>query len=134
MSGIIGHSIYAVLTEQKLRSTHPRIAALLKRQWASYLCGAYLGCDIQTLPEAVCVDTGEEVGYGTVPITKSPLTGGAVKEWELAFEDHKYRPRDSRTVLRSSASRLRMDRCRAKACGSVGPSGRLCRDDDAGRD
>lgn len=107
MSGIIGHSIYAVLTEQKLRSTHPRIAVLLKRQWASYLCGAYLGCDIQTLPEAVCVDTGEEVGYGTVPITKSPLTGGAVKEWELAFEDHKYRPRrftNGSTVERISSS------------------------------
>lgn len=94
MSGIIGHSMYAVLTEQKLRGPHPQIAALLKRQWASYLCGAYLGCDIQTLPEAICVETGEEVGYGTVPLAKSPLTGGAVKEWTLRFEGREYRPRE----------------------------------------
>ena len=73
MSGIIGHTMYAVLAADKLLAGHPSVAAMLKRQWSSYLCGAYLGCDIQTLPEAVCVDTGEEVGYGTVPLTKSPL-------------------------------------------------------------
>lgn len=94
MSGIIGHTMYAVLTEQKLRHSHPPIAALMKRNWSSYLCGAYLGCDIQTLPEAVCVDTGEEVGYGTVPLKSSPLTGGAVKKWELRFEGRGYRPRE----------------------------------------
>jgi hypothetical protein len=94
MSGIIGHTMYAVQAADKLLAGHPSVAAMLKRQWSSYLCGAYLGCDIQTLPEAVCVDTGEEVGYGTVPLTKSPLTGGEVKPWVLKHEGREYRPRD----------------------------------------
>jgi hypothetical protein len=94
MSGIVGHTMYALLAEQKLRPRHPAVADLLKRNRASYLCGAYLGCDIQTLPEAICVDTGEEVGYGTVPLEKSPLTGGPVKPWTLRHEDTEYRARD----------------------------------------
>jgi len=94
VSGIIGHVTYAVLGAQAATARRLPVAPLLRRHWASYLCGAYLGCDIQTLPEAVCVDTGREVGYGMVPVAKSPLTGGAVRPWKLLFDGREYTPRD----------------------------------------
>ncbi len=94
MSGIIGHVTYAVLGAQAAAARRLPVAPLLRRHWASYLCGAYLGCDIQTLPEAVCVDTGREVGYGMVPLARSPLTGGAVRPWKLTFGGREYTPRD----------------------------------------
>ena len=94
VSGIIGHTMYAVLGAQAAAARRLPVAPLLRRHWDSYLCGAYLGCDIQTLPEAVCVDTGREVGYGTVPLEKSPITGGAVRPWKLVFAGHEYTARD----------------------------------------
>ncbi len=94
MSGIIGHTMYAMLAAQAAESRGLAVASVLKRHWASYLAGSYLGCDIQTLPEAICVETGEEVGYGTVPLEKSPLTGGPVKPWTLQFDGRRYTPRD----------------------------------------
>ena len=79
--------------------------AIAARHQASYLAGAYLGSDIQTMPEAICIDTGE-VGYGTVPLEKSPLTGGPVRPWVLHVGDRSYRPRNPRTVLRSLPPRV----------------------------
>ena len=35
---------------------------MIARHGASHQAGAYLGCDIQTLPEAIGADTGKEVG------------------------------------------------------------------------
>jgi hypothetical protein len=90
VSGIIGHTMYAVLGLQAATARRVPVAPLLRRHWATYLCGAYLGGDIQTLPEAVCVDTGREVGYGTVPLAKSPLTGGAVRPWKLTLGGREY--------------------------------------------
>jgi hypothetical protein len=46
------------------------------------------------MPEAICVDTGQEVGYGTAPLDKSPITGGEVKPWLLKLDGREYRPRD----------------------------------------
>jgi len=86
--------MYAVLGARAAATRRLPVAPLLQRQRASYLCGAYLGCDIQTLPEAVCVDTGREVGYGTAPVEKSPITGGAVRPWKLAFAGRDYTARD----------------------------------------
>jgi hypothetical protein len=94
MSGIIGHSMYAILAGKAATERKLPIAPLIHQHYASYLCGAYLGCDVQTMPEAVCVDTGREVGYGTAPLEKSPLTGGPVRPWSLEFEGKQYRPRD----------------------------------------
>ncbi|HJN13764.1 MAG: hypothetical protein QGH33_20760 [Pirellulaceae bacterium] len=94
MSGIIGHSMYAILAGKAAEHRKMPIATLLHRHYASYLCGAYLGCDIQTMPEAICVDTGQEVGYGTAPLDKSPLTGGDVRPWSLNADGQSYRPRD----------------------------------------
>ena len=45
------------------------------------------------MPEAVCVDTGREVGYGSVPIEKSPITGGAVRPYRFHFRNEDYSPR-----------------------------------------
>ncbi len=94
MSGIIGHSMYALLGLKAAAQRKLPFAPIAQRHIASYLAGAYIGCDIQTMPEAICVDTGREVGYGTVPLTKSPLTGGAVKPWKLKVADREYTPRE----------------------------------------
>lgn len=94
MSGVIGHTMYAILGERAAAQRQLPIVPLLRRNCASYLCGGYLGCDIQTMPEAICVDTGEEVGYGTAPLEVSPITGGAVTPWTLKFDGNEYRPRD----------------------------------------
>lgn len=99
MSGIIGHTMYAILGAKAAEAKKLPITPALTRHWASYLCGAYLGCDVQTLPEAICVDTGEEVGYGTVPLDKSPITGGPVKPWSFTFEGQEYRARDIHTLF-----------------------------------
>jgi hypothetical protein len=94
MSGIVGHTMYAVLAGMATRHRKLPIASLIHRHYPSYLCGAYLGCDVQTMPEAVCVETGRDVGYGTAPLQHSPLTGGDVRLWSLEFEGKSYRPRD----------------------------------------
>ena len=94
MSGIIGHAMYAILAGKAADQRKLPITTLIHRHYASYLCGAYLGCDVQTMPEAVCVDTGQEVGYGTAALEKSPLTGGQVRPWSLDFDSEQYRPRD----------------------------------------
>jgi len=94
MSGIIGHTMYAILAAKAAREKKLPIAPLVERHWSSYLAASYLGSDVQTLPEAICVDTGEEVGYGTVPLAKSPITGGPVRPWTLDFAGARYTPRD----------------------------------------
>lgn len=94
MSGIIGHTMYAVLAGKAAVHRKMPIASLIHRHYSSFLCGAYLGCDVQTMPEAVCVDTGQEVGYGTAPLEKSPLTGAEIRPWSLDFDGKSYRPRD----------------------------------------
>lgn len=94
MSGLIGHAMYAVLGAKAAAHRRLPVGLVIERHWPTYLAAAYLGCDIQTMPEAVCVDTGKEVGYGTVPLDKSPLTGGAVRPFHLSFQGTDYRPRD----------------------------------------
>ncbi len=99
MSGVIGHAIYAILGAHEAKRDGCAIVSPIFRHWDSYLCGAYLGCDIQTLPEAVCLDTGQPVGYGTVPLDRSPLTGGPVRPWSLEHNGRSYRPRDIHRLL-----------------------------------
>ena len=99
MSGIVGHTMYAILAAKAAAHRHLPVAPLIGRHWASYLAGSYLGCDIQTMPEAICVDTKKEVGYGTVPLDRSPLTGGQVRPYHLVFENHSYRPREIHEIF-----------------------------------
>jgi hypothetical protein len=99
MSGIIGHMTYAILGGKAAAERKLPVAPILQRHYASYLAGAYLGCDIQTMPEAICVDTGQEVGYGTAKLEKSPITGGAVKPWKLKFGNDEYTPREIATLF-----------------------------------
>lgn len=94
MSGLIGHTMYGILAAKAAQGRGLAVSPIIERHLPSFLCGAYLGCDIQVMPEAVCVDTGREVGFGTVPLEKSPLTGGAVKPWALEHEGRKYRPKE----------------------------------------
>ena len=51
MSGIIGHTLYAVLGMRAAEARSLPVAPVLHRHLASYLAGAYLGCDIQAMPE-----------------------------------------------------------------------------------
>ncbi|MEO2023969.1 MAG: hypothetical protein ABGX05_19250, partial [Pirellulaceae bacterium] len=94
MSGVIGHMMYAILGGKA--ATHRRlpVAPLLNRYYASYLAGAYLGCDVQTLPAAICVDTGAPIGYGSQLPAHSPLTGGAVRPYRLTVDQQQYSPRE----------------------------------------
>jgi hypothetical protein len=94
MSGIIGHSVYAILAAKAAEARRLPVAPLIRRHFSSYLCGAYLGCDVQTMPAAVCVDSGEEVGHGPSPIDKSPITGGEVRPWLFPFGDREIPPRE----------------------------------------
>lgn len=99
MSGLVGHTAYAVLAHAKLVNRRPRLAQLLQKHWFTYLSAAYIGCDIQTMPEAICVDTGEEVGYGTVPLERSPVTGGPVRPWTLEFAGSRFTPRQIHSLF-----------------------------------
>lgn len=94
MSGIVGHVTYALLAVRAARARKLPVASLIHGHFPSYLAGSYLGCDIQTMPEAICQDTGLEVGYGTARLEKSPLTGGPVRPWTFGFQDTVYTPYD----------------------------------------
>lgn len=87
MSGIIGHTLYAELGLRECVRRKSKWAGVLQAHRDSFHTGAYLGSDIQVMPEAVCVDTGKEVGFGTVPLERSPITGGAVRQFLLATPD-----------------------------------------------
>lgn len=94
MSGPIGHLAYALLAARSAERRGLALAKVIHGHLPSYLSGAYLGCDVSTVPNAVCVATGEPVGYGTIPVEKSPITGGAVKPWSLSFEGREVTPRE----------------------------------------
>ncbi len=83
MSGIIGHTLYAELTLREVARRRLPFTEIIQKHRSSFHAGAYLGSDIQVMPEAVCVDTGKEVGFGTVPLERSPITGGLVKQFKL---------------------------------------------------
>lgn len=93
MSGLIGHTMYGILAAKAAKGRGLPVTPIIERRLPSFLCGAYLGCDIQVMPEAVCVDTGRAVGFGTVPLEKSPITGGAVRPWVLVHDGQMYRPK-----------------------------------------
>lgn len=95
MSGIVGHSLYALLALRAAEAKALPLAKVARPHLVSYVAGAYLGSDIQTMPEAVCVDTGREVGYGTVPLEKSPITGGPVKPFVLRTPGGELSPREA---------------------------------------
>ncbi len=90
MSGLIGHTMYGVLAWKEAKARGLAVAPLIEGHLPSFLCGAYLGCDIQIMPEALCIDTGKEVGLGTVPLEKSPITGGPVHPWTLEHAGVRY--------------------------------------------
>jgi len=94
MSGIVGHTLFGILGLKAAIARKLPAAAIPAQHQASYLAGAYLGSDIQTMPEAVCVESGREIGYGTVPLEKSPITGGPVRPWSLTVAGRDYRPRE----------------------------------------
>ena len=85
--------MYAVLGLKAAIKRGLGAAGPAARHFPSFATGAYLGSDVQTMPEAVCVDTGQEVGYGTVPVEKSPVTGGEVRPFLLKTPSGMLSPR-----------------------------------------
>jgi hypothetical protein len=91
MSGIVGHTTYGVLALREAWKRKLRTAPLATRHYSSFLAGAYLGSDIQTMPSVVCTATGAEAGYGGLPYAGCP--GDDSRPWKLAFEKAEYLPR-----------------------------------------
>ena len=75
MSGLIGHTLYGVLAEKAIRSRGLCVAPLISRHRASFLCGAYLGADIVTMPEAVCTEC-RFIGRVRLLLELADQTGG----------------------------------------------------------
>jgi hypothetical protein len=94
MSGVIGHSLYAILARKAAAARKSPIASLLLRNDSSFLAGAYLGCDIQTLPAALGLNTGAESGYGKLPGGVTELNGEPVRQWTLNHEGKEHTPSD----------------------------------------
>ncbi|MFV1994193.1 MAG: hypothetical protein ACC661_02055 [Verrucomicrobiales bacterium] len=94
MSGIIGHTTYAMLAAKAADARRLSVAPVIARHYSSYLAGSYLGCDVQVMPAAICVDTGEGVGFGSLALERSPITGGEVRPWTLSFDGREYLPRE----------------------------------------
>ena len=122
MSGIIGHSLFAILGLKAAALRKLAAASIAARHHSSYLAGAYLGSDIQTMPEAVCVESGRELGYGTVPVEKSPITGGPVRPWSLTVGEQSFpATRNPRTVLWPLPCGVRLAKAAARIGRAVGP-------------
>ena len=99
MSGIVGHVAYALLGAREAERRGLPLRYVIDRHLPSYLAGAYLGCDVQTLPAAICLHTGAEVGYGSQMPSRSPITGGPVDQWTLDYQDQRYTPGEVHTVF-----------------------------------
>ena len=95
MSGVIGHVMYAILGAKAAAQRSLPITPLLRRHEASYLCGAYLGADIQTLPNGTDVATGIPFGYGTLPPHVTERGGRPIRPYQLVHEGESF---DSRTL------------------------------------
>lgn len=54
MSGIIGHTAYAMLAAKAAEARRLPIVPAIRRHFPTYLAGVLFGCDIQTVPNAVC--------------------------------------------------------------------------------
>lgn len=94
MSGIIGHTTYALLALKAAKARRLPLAGVIENHLPSYLAGSYLGCDVQTMPAATCVDTGESVGYASSVPEKSPITGGEVRPFKLKYGNRDIPPRE----------------------------------------
>ena len=93
MSGIVGHVTYAVLGSKAAQQRKLPVAPILHRHYASYLAGSYLGSDVQTLPAAMLVATGEEIGYCSASLTPAERQQGASRPFELEVAGKAYTPR-----------------------------------------
>ena len=93
MSGVIGHVMYAILGAKAAAARKLPVTPLLDRHEASYLCGAYLGADIQTLPNGTDLATGLPFGYGTLPPTVTERDGRAIRPYQLIHEGQAYSSR-----------------------------------------
>ncbi len=94
MSGVVGHSLYAILALKAASARRSPVAAVASRHFPSYLAGAYLGCDIQTLPAAQGLHTGRRSGYAKLPAGVTEIDGEPVRQWTLEHEGESHTPGD----------------------------------------
>ena len=85
--------MYALLGARAAAQRDLPVARIAERHLSSYLCGAYLGADVGTVPSVICQDTGTPVGYGSERILNSPLPGGVVRPWRLELDGQFITPR-----------------------------------------
>ncbi len=96
MSGVIGHVMYAILGAKAAEHRSLPVAPLLRRHESTYLCGAYLGADIQTLPNGTDLETNLPFGYGTLPPHITERNGRPIRPYQLIHDGQRY---DSRTLI-----------------------------------
>ena len=91
MSGIIGHTMYAILASKAAEERKLPISPIVNRHFSSYLAGSYLGCDVQVVPAAVIEETGEEIGFCAARVGDE-AHGKPFVPWRLKLEDREYTP------------------------------------------
>lgn len=99
MSGVVGHSLYALLAMAAAGARGNPITPTLRRNRASYVAGAYLGCDIQTLPASQGLRTGRESGYAKLPAGVTELYGEPVRQWRIEHQGERFTPGDVHRIF-----------------------------------
>lgn len=91
MSGIFGHTMYAILGAKAAETRKLSISPVVNRHFSSYLAGSYLGCDVQVVPAAVITSSGEEIGFCAARVGKE-ARGEPFTLWRLEVDGQEYKP------------------------------------------
>ncbi len=93
MSGIFGHTMYAILASKAAEERKLPIWPVVHRHFSSYLAGSYLGSDVQVMPAAVVTASGEEIGFCAAAVG-AEAGGEPYTPWRLEFEGRQHAPRE----------------------------------------
>ncbi len=91
MSGIFGHTMYAVLASKAAEQRKLPVSPIVNRHFSSYLAGSYLGSDVQVMPAAVIKTSGEEIGFCAARVGDE-AGGQPFDLWTLDFEGRQHTP------------------------------------------
>lgn len=91
MSGIFGHTMYAILASKAAEQRKLPISPVVNHHFSSYLAGSYLGCDVQVVPAAVLKESGEEIGFCAARVGDE-AGGKPYESWRLKFDGREYKP------------------------------------------
>jgi hypothetical protein len=91
MSGIFGHTMYAILASKAAEERKLPIWPIVNRHFSSYLAGSYLGSDVQVVPAAVIKESGEEIGFCAARVGDE-ARGKPYVPWRLEFDGREHTP------------------------------------------